>query len=113
MSTFEHPSDAASDESAPRYVRVNIELIAEITDEQALKAAALTQVKDDTYMDDEERAEALEAIDIDPSGSLAHFVDPVALLGNVPGVELASATWESAQTEYDPDDETWEEHELG
>ncbi|MEV0449396.1 hypothetical protein [Streptomyces sp. NPDC050600] len=99
-------------ESAPRYVRVIIELVAEITDEDALKAAALTQVRDDEYLEEDERAQAIEAIDVDPSGSLAHFIDPVALLGAVPGVELASATWESAHTEFDPDDETWEEHTL-
>ncbi|MFD5323401.1 hypothetical protein [Streptomyces sp. NPDC127092] len=111
MTSFD-PSSAA-EQTAPRYVRVNIELIAEITDEKALKAAALAQVQEDTYMDDAERAESVEAIEIDPSGSLAHFIDPVELLGSVPGVELASATWESARTEYDPDDETWEEHDLG
>ncbi|MFI8966017.1 hypothetical protein ACIGO8_28340 [Streptomyces sp. NPDC053493] len=105
--------DPASEQSAPRFVRVTIELVAEITDEQALRDAALAQVQDDEYLEDSERAEALEAIEIDPSGSLAHFIDPVELLGAVPGVELASATWESAQTEYDPDDETWEEHALG
>ncbi|MFI9782242.1 hypothetical protein ACIHEI_01860 [Kitasatospora sp. NPDC051984] len=100
------------EQDAPRYVRLTIELIAEITDEQALKAAALTQVADDEYLDDEERAQAVEAIEVDPTGSLAHFVDPVALLGDVPGVELASATWESATTDYDPDDEGWDEYEV-
>ena len=105
--------DPSAEQSGPRYVRVTIELVAEITDEQALKTAALDQVRDDEYMEEAERAEALEAIEIDPTGSLAHFIDPVALLGQVPGVELASATWESARTEYDPDDETWEEHDLG
>ncbi|MGW4383135.1 hypothetical protein [Kitasatospora sp. NPDC004531] len=100
------------EQDAPRYVRLTIELIAEITDEQALKAAALTQVADDEYLDDEERAQAVEAIEVDPTGSLAHFVDPVALLGEVPGVELAAATWESATTDYDPDDEGWDEYEV-
>ncbi|MEU9134070.1 hypothetical protein AB0D08_39385 [Kitasatospora sp. NPDC048540] len=101
-----------SGQDAPRYVRLTIELIAEITDEQALKAAALAQVDADEYLDDDERAQSVEAIEVDPSGSLAHFVDPVALLGEVPGVELTSATWESAITDYDPEDETWEEHEV-
>lgn len=100
------------EQDAPRYVRLTIELIAEITDEQALKTAALSQVEDDEYLDDEERAQAVEAIEVDPSGSLAHFIDPVELLGDVPGVELTSATWESATTDYDPDDETWVEHEV-
>ncbi|MFF9193740.1 hypothetical protein ACF09L_00910 [Streptomyces sp. NPDC014779] len=105
-------SDPGAEPAGPRHVRVTIELIAEITDEEALRAAALEQVRDDAYMEEAERAEAVEAIGIDPSGSLAHFIDPVALLGSVPGVELAAATWESARTEYDPDEETWEEHDL-
>ncbi|RKT16182.1 hypothetical protein BX285_0508 [Streptomyces sp. 1114.5] len=101
-----------TEQDAPRYVRVKIELIAEITDEGALKAAALQAVSDDEYLDDEERAQSVEAIEVDPSGSLAHFIDPVALLGDVPGVELASATWESAQTEFDPESEEWDEYAV-
>lgn len=99
-------------QDAPRYVRLSIELIAEITDEQALKTAALAQVENDEYLDDEERTQSVEAIEVDPSGSLAHFIDPVALLGDVPGVELASATWESAQTEFDPEGEGWDEYTV-
>jgi hypothetical protein len=99
-------------QDAPRYVRLSIELIAEITDEQALKAAALAQVENDEYLDDEERTQSVEAIEVDPSGSLAHFIDPVALLGDVPGIELTSATWESAHTEYDPEDESWDEYSV-
>ncbi|MFJ8471886.1 hypothetical protein [Kitasatospora sp. NPDC094011] len=97
---------------APRYVKLKIELIAEITDEGALKAAALQQVAEDEYLDDDERAQSVDAIEVDPSGSLAHFIDPVALLGDVPGVELASATWESAQTEFDPENEEWDEYTV-
>ena len=97
---------------APRYVKLKIELIAEITDEGALKAAALQQVAGDEYLDDEERAQSVEAIEVDPSGSLAHFIDPVALLGDVPGVELASATRESAQTEVGPESEAGEEYTV-
>ncbi|WP_457028340.1 hypothetical protein [Kitasatospora sp. P5_F3] len=63
-------------------------------------------------MDDEERTQSVEAIEVDPSGSLAHFIDPVALLGEVPGIELTSATWESAQTEFDPTDENWDEYAV-
>ncbi|KQV23952.1 MULTISPECIES: hypothetical protein [unclassified Kitasatospora] len=100
------------EQDAPRYVRLSIEIIAEITDEQALKAAALAQVQSDEYLDDEERTQSVEAIEVDPSGSLAHFIDPVALLGEVPGIELTSATWESAQTEFDPTDENWDEYAV-
>jgi hypothetical protein len=98
----------STEETAPRYVRLSIELIAEITDEDALKTAALAQVQADEYLDDEEREQSIEAIEVDPTGSLAHFIDPVALLGEVPGVELAQATWESAQTAFDPEDDAYE-----
>ncbi|MFF7632526.1 hypothetical protein ACFZB9_05160 [Kitasatospora sp. NPDC008050] len=106
MTSTEETSVEESD--APRYVRLSIELIAEITDEGALKAAALGQVESDEYLDDEERAQSVEAIELDPSGSLAHFIDPVALLGDVPGVELTQATWESAQVAYDPEEDSYE-----
>ncbi|MFJ6212698.1 hypothetical protein ACIQGZ_05115 [Streptomyces sp. NPDC092296] len=104
-------TDMTDDDVQPRYVRLHIELIAEITDESALKAAALRQVEADSYLDDEERAQAVEAIEVDPAGSLAHFVDPVQLLGDVPGVELTQATWESGQAEFDPESEDWDLYE--
>ncbi|WP_042403529.1 hypothetical protein [Streptacidiphilus carbonis] len=91
-----------------RYVRLQIELIVEIADEKALQVAALEQVRADEQLEDEERAEAVAAIEIDPAGAIAHFVDPVAMLENVPGVELAEATWESQPVEYDPENEDWD-----
>ncbi|AXI79207.1 hypothetical protein [Peterkaempfera bronchialis] len=102
-----------TEEGEPRFVRLHIELVAQITDVEALKAAALQQVQNDEYMDDDERAQAVEAVEIDPSGSLAHFVDPLKLLGEVPGIELAQATWESAHTEFDPENEDWDLYESG
>jgi hypothetical protein len=104
-------STETTGDGAPRFVRLQIELIAEITDDSALKNAALQQVRDDEYLDEEERAQAVEAIELDPAGSLAHFVDPVQLLGDVPGVELAQATWESSHAEFDPDNEDWDLYE--
>jgi hypothetical protein len=80
----------------------------EIADEKALQVAALDQVRADEFLEDEERAEAVAAIEIDPAGAIAHFVDPVAMLEGVPGVELAEATWESQPVEYDPENEDWD-----
>jgi hypothetical protein len=80
----------------------------EIVDEKELQAAALEQVRDDEFLEDEERAEAIAAIEIDPAGAIAHFVDPVAMLSGVPGVELAEATWESQPVDYDPENEDWD-----
>ncbi|MBC3842768.1 hypothetical protein GXW82_29055 [Streptacidiphilus sp. 4-A2] len=97
-----------SETTEPRYIRLQIELIAEIVDEKALAEAALEQVRNDSFLEDEERAEAVAAIEIDPAGSIAHFVDPVAMLAGIPGVELAEATWESQPVDFDPENEDWE-----
>jgi hypothetical protein len=101
-------SGTQSAETESRYVRLQIELIVEIVDEKALQAAALEQVRADESLEDEERAEAITAIEIDPAGAIAHFVDPVAMLAGVPGVELAEATWESQPVDYDPENEDWD-----
>jgi hypothetical protein len=101
-------SSDITDGEQPRYVRLQIELIAQITDEAALKEAVVKQVQSDTYMDDDERAQALEAVEVDPSTALAHFIDPVQVLGEIPGVELAQASWESVHAEFDPDNEDWD-----
>ncbi|MEZ0091219.1 hypothetical protein [Streptacidiphilus sp. EB129] len=98
-------------ETGPRYVRLQIELIAEIVDEKALQVAALEQVRADEFLEDDERAEAVAAIEIDPTGAIAHFVDPVAMLEGIPGIELAEATWESQPVEYDPENEGWDEYD--
>jgi len=98
-------------EADARYVRVQIEVIAEITDADALREAALRLVREDESMDEQERAESLRAVEIDPTGAVAHFVDPIELLGDVPGVRLAEASWETEQVEYDPDSEEWELYE--
>ena len=95
-------------EAVPRYIRLQIELIVEIDDVKALQAAALEQVENDEYLEPEERAEAVEAINLDPTGAIAHFVDPVAMVDDIPGVELAEASWETQPVDYDPEDEDWE-----
>jgi hypothetical protein len=102
-----------TESGAPRYIRLQIELIAEIVDEKALQAAALEQIENDEYLEDEERAEALEAINLDPSGAVAHFIDPVAMLESIPGVELAEAGWETQPVDYDAETEDWEPFEAG
>ncbi|MEY9843853.1 hypothetical protein [Streptacidiphilus sp. MAP5-3] len=106
--TTESSAAGLPDEGGPRYIRLQIELIVEIVDEKALQAAALEQVEKDGYLEDDERAEAVEAINVDPSGAIAHFIDPVAMLEAIPGVELAEAGWETQPVDYDEENEDWE-----
>jgi hypothetical protein len=106
--TTESSAAGLPSEGGPRYIRLQIELIAEIVDEKALQAAALEQVEKDEYLEDDERAEAIEAINVDPTGAIAHFIDPVAMLEAIPGVELAEAGWETQPVDYDEENEDWE-----
>ncbi|MBF9067764.1 hypothetical protein [Streptacidiphilus fuscans] len=106
--TTESSAAGLPDDGGRRYIRLQIELIAEIVDEKALQAAALEQVEKDEYLEDDERAEAIEAINVDPSGAIAHFIDPVAMLEAIPGVDLAEAGWETQPVDYDEENEDWE-----
>ncbi|MFD4143976.1 hypothetical protein [Streptomyces sp. NPDC058572] len=91
-----------------QYVRLHVELVLEIQDPGALTGAALERIADDEFMPDEERAHAGATVREDGAEALAYLVDPFDLVGEVPGVELAQASWSSEQIEYDPDAEEWD-----
>lgn len=80
----------------------------EIDDSGALTGAALERIADDEFMPDDERTHARSAVAEDEAEALAYLVDPADLVGEVPGIELAQASWSSEQIEYDPDSEDWE-----
>ncbi|WP_217141323.1 hypothetical protein [Streptomyces sp. AC627_RSS907] len=91
-----------------RYVRIRVELVLEIGDEEAVTGAALQSLADDTGLPDAERAHAERAVTEDTAEALAHLVDPFDLVGGVPGVELRQASWSSEQVDYDPDSPEWD-----
>ncbi|MFF3453176.1 hypothetical protein ACFYXH_02380 [Streptomyces sp. NPDC002730] len=94
-----------------RYVRLRVELVLEIEDTAALTGGALERIAADTFMPDEERAHAKSAVREDEAEAIAYLVDPFDLVSDVPGVELAQASWSSEQIEYDPDAEDWDPDE--
>lgn len=98
-------------EPATRYLRLQVELVMEITDPGVLASAALEQLQDENLLPDSERARAREAVRRDESEALALLIDPFDLVNDLPGVELVQASWNSAHTEYDPDDEEWDFYE--
>lgn len=85
-----------------------MELVLEIDDEDAVTGAALRRIADDGGMPDEERAHAESAAAEDTAEALAQLVDPFALLGEVPGVELLQASWSGEEIDYDPDSPEWD-----
>ncbi len=90
----------------------------EILDSGELTGGALDRIAADESMPDEERAHAQSAVREDEAEAIAYLIDPFDLVSEVPGVELAQASWSSEQIEYDadgieydPDAEEWDESE--
>jgi hypothetical protein len=97
-----------STEETSRFVRLRVELVVEVDDQEAVTRAALARIAEDPDMPDEERAHAEGAVTEDTAEALAYLVDPFDLVGEVPGVELAQASWSSEQIDYDPDSPDWD-----
>ncbi|MGW3498549.1 hypothetical protein [Streptomyces sp. NPDC001020] len=90
-----------------RYVRLRVELVVQVDDEDAVTKAALCRVADDPDMPEGERTYTESAVTEDTAEALAYLVDPADLVGEVPGVELAQASWSSELIDYDPDAPEW------
>ncbi len=108
MSTHIDSGETGDNGVRVRHLRLQVELVMEITDADELTSAALDQIASDEYLPDEERDHAREAVRRDEAEGLAYLVDPFDLVSSVPGVELVQASWNSAHIEYDPDDEEWD-----
>ncbi|MER5362469.1 hypothetical protein [Streptomyces sp. NPDC002785] len=91
-----------------RFVRLQVEMVLEITDPAALSGTALESIAAE-YGEPggesaEERRQAEAAVREDGAEALASLIDPFDLVSEVPGVELAQASWSSETVDYDPDD---------
>lgn len=92
------------------YVRLQVEMVLEISDAEALMRAAVAHVSDDDSIPDGERAHAVSAVSAEEDGAaeaIAYLVEPIDLVSDVPGVELAQASWSSETIDYDADGEAW------
>jgi hypothetical protein len=97
-----------STEETSRFVRLRVELVVEVDDQEAVTRAALARIAEDPDVPDGERAHAEGAVTEDTAEALAYLVDPFDLVGEVPGVELAQASWSSERIDYDPDSPDWD-----
>ena len=91
-----------------RFVRLRVELVIEVDDEKALTKAALGRISSDPEMPADERVHAESAVTEDTAEALAYLVDPFDLVSEVPGIELAQASWSSEPIDYDPDSPDWD-----
>ncbi|MCQ4043359.1 hypothetical protein ACFOSC_02040 [Streptantibioticus rubrisoli] len=108
--------DSSGNGEAPaRYIRLQVDLVMEITDTDELTRAAVEQIDGDEFMPDDERAHARDAVQRDEAEALAYLIDPFGLVNGVSGVELVQASWSSAHAEYDPESDEWDlyEEEMG
>lgn len=85
-----------------------MELVLEVDERDAVTKAALRRIADDVTMPVDERAHAEAAVTEDTAEALAYLVDPFDLVSEVPGVELAQASWSSERIDYDPDSPEWD-----
>ena len=97
-----------STEETSRFVRLRVELVLEVHDAGAVTKAALRRLAEDSDMPADERVHAEDAVTEDTAEALAHLVDPFDLVSEVPGVELAQASWSSEPIDYDPDSPEWD-----
>jgi hypothetical protein len=85
-----------SPDSNPQ-IRLRVDLVMEIADPAALTTSALARVEGDELMPDEERAHARETVAADAGEAIAYLVDPFDLVRELPGVQLAHASWGSEE----------------
>ncbi|OLZ70888.1 hypothetical protein AV521_12835 [Streptomyces sp. IMTB 2501] len=98
-------------EETSRFVRLRVELVLEVQDEDEVTKAALRRLAADQELPQAERSQAEGAVTEDTAEALAYLVDPFDLVGEVPGVELQQASWSSERIDYDPDSPDWERDE--
>lgn len=79
----------------------------EVENIEAITGAALRRISADPDMPTDERVHAESAVTEDTAEALAYLIDPFDLVSDVPGVELAQASWSSEGIDYDPDSPEW------
>lgn len=90
-----------------QFVRLRVELVVEVENVEAVTGAALRRISVDSGIPAEERVRVESAVTEDTAEALAYLIDPFDLVEDVPGVELAQASWSSEGIDYDPDSPEW------
>lgn len=96
-----------STSEASQFVRLRVELVVEVESAEALTKAARDRIAGDVDIPAEERVHTESAVTQDTAEALAYLVDPFDLVSEVPGVDLAQASWSSEHIDYDPDSPDW------
>ncbi|MET9773034.1 hypothetical protein ABZ023_02055 [Streptomyces sp. NPDC006367] len=94
-----------------RFVRLRVDLVLAVEDEEAVTGAALQALAGDSGLSEAERTDAERAVTEDTAEALACLVDPFDLVGEMPGVELQQASWSSELIDHDPGSPVWDADE--
>ncbi|WNI28029.1 hypothetical protein [Streptomyces sp. ITFR-6] len=86
-----------------RYVRLRVDLVLEIENQDALCVAALMRIGTGISRPADESTLARIAAREDGAEALLYLVQPVDLIYDIPGIGLAQASWTSEWIDYDPD----------
>ncbi len=84
---FRSYAPAMSTEETSRFVRLRVELVLEVQDDDEVAKAALRRIAEDPELPEGERTQAEGAVTEDTAEALAYLVDPFDLVSEVPGVE--------------------------
>jgi hypothetical protein len=95
--------EGVHEDAGLRHVRVRLEMVLEIAEPDELIRAAWARIAGDEQLPAGERELAARAVSRDAAEAVAYLVDPIDLVGEMPGVVLAQASWSSELTHYDPD----------
>ncbi|MFE5208613.1 hypothetical protein [Streptomyces sp. NPDC056600] len=76
-----------------RFVRIDVQLIVEVDDPEALRRAAQDRIAADGALPDGERGRIGAVVTHDTAEALAYLVDPFDLVGALPGIELTHTSW--------------------
>ncbi|MGP4004133.1 hypothetical protein [Streptomyces sp. 8N706] len=90
-----------------RFVRLRVELVLEVTDTGELTTAAMDHIQSEEFLPDVERDHARTAVSGDEAEAMAYLIDPFNLVNDIPGTELAQASWSCEKIDYDPESEEW------
>jgi hypothetical protein len=106
-------NEGVHEDTDMRHVRVRVEMVLEIAEPDELIRAAWARIAGDEQLPAGEREQAARAVSRDAAEAVAYLVDPIDLVGEMPGVVLAQASWSSELTHYDPEQPWYGEDDDG
>jgi hypothetical protein len=85
-----------------RFVRIDVQLVVEVDDLEALCRTARGRIAGDAALPDGERDRIEAVVTHDTAEALAYLVDPFDLVAALPGIELTQTSWSAEHVDGGP-----------